>query len=46
MTAWCFLPLPMAQIFFQKPDAVTGFEVSVSRTPNIWKALCRNSAVS
>ncbi len=25
-----FLPLPMAQIFFQKPDAVTGFQIRVA----------------
>jgi lipoprotein-releasing system permease protein len=25
-----YLPLPMAQIFFQKPDAVTGFEIRVA----------------
>jgi lipoprotein-releasing system permease protein len=25
-----FLPLPMAQIFFQKPDAITGFQIWVS----------------
>jgi lipoprotein-releasing system permease protein len=25
-----FLPLPMAQIFFQKPDAVTGFQIRVT----------------
>jgi lipoprotein-releasing system permease protein len=25
-----FMPLPMAQIFFQKPDAVTGFQLTVA----------------
>ena len=25
-----FMPLPMAQIFFQKPDAVTGFQILVA----------------
>jgi lipoprotein-releasing system permease protein len=25
-----FMPMPMAQIFFQKPDAVTGFQITVA----------------
>ena len=30
-----FLPLPMAQVFFQKPDAVTGFQVRVAQPERV-----------
>ncbi len=30
-----FMPLPAAQIFFQKPDAVTGIEIRVTQPDNV-----------
>ena len=34
-TGVVFLPMPMAQIFFQKPDAITGFQIRVADPENI-----------
>ena len=30
-----FMPLPAAQIFFQKPDAITGIEIRVAQPDNV-----------
>jgi lipoprotein-releasing system permease protein len=34
-----FMPLPMAQIFFLKPDAVTGFQLTVSDPQNVGRLI-------
>jgi lipoprotein-releasing system permease protein len=40
-----FLPLPMAQIFFQKPDAVTGFQVRVTDPEHLEGVLPQLAAI-
>ena len=34
-----FMPMPMAQIFFQKPDAVTGFQLTVADPEHVERML-------
>jgi lipoprotein-releasing system permease protein len=34
-----FMPLPMAQIFFQKPDSVTGFQITVADPDNVQRLI-------